>query len=78
MSLRISETAESCSNDSSRSRVSSTTFLSWLTADELRRRTAFGALRRFSVTVLRRRALTGLRPALERRLIAPPEAQDKP
>jgi len=39
-------------------------------------RTAFGALRRFSVTVLRRRVLTGSPPALERRLIAP-SAQDK-
>jgi hypothetical protein len=38
---------------------------------------AFGAWRRFDVAVLRRRALPGSPPALERRLIAFPKAQDK-
>jgi hypothetical protein len=37
----------------------------------------FGALPRFRAAVLRRRVLTGSPPALERRLIASPEAQDK-
>ena len=59
------------------SRVSRATSVSWPAADELRRRTAFGALRRFRATVLRRRVLTGSPPALERRLIAFPSAQDE-
>jgi hypothetical protein len=37
----------------------------------------FGTLRGFGVTVLRRRAVASLLPALERRLIAFPVAQDK-
>jgi hypothetical protein len=57
--------------------VSRATSVSWLAAEGLRRRTAFGASRRFSVTVLRRRVLTGSPPALERRLIAFPKGQDK-
>jgi hypothetical protein len=40
-------------------------------AEELRRTPAFGTSPRLSVTVFRRRVLTGP-PALERRLIAPP------
>ena len=60
-----------CSNASFSSRVSRATFVSWLAAEEeLRRRADSGALRRFTVTAFRRRALTGLPPALERRLIA--------
>ena len=39
---------------------------------EPRRRTAFGAMRRFSVAALRRRVLIGSPPALERRLIGAP------
>ena len=42
---------------------------------EPRRRGAFGALRRFNV--LRRCVLAALPPALSRRLIASPEAQDR-
>jgi hypothetical protein len=41
-------------------------------SDDGRLRVTFGALRCFSVTALRRRALTGWPPALERRLIASP------
>ena len=44
--------------------------------EEARLRFAFDALRRFSV-VLRRCDLADLPPALERRLIALPKAQDK-
>ena len=45
-----------------------------LAIEELRRRTALGAARRFSVTVLRCRALVGSSPPfLERRLIALPQ-----
>jgi hypothetical protein len=43
-------------------------FVSWPAAEERRRRTAFGLLRRFSDAVSRRRALTRSPPALERRL----------
>jgi hypothetical protein len=42
-----------------------------------RLRLVFGALRCFSIAVLRRCDLADLPPALERRLIAFPEAQDK-
>jgi hypothetical protein len=55
--------------------VSRATSVSRVASEELR--TAFGALRRFSVTVLRRRALTGLPPALERPLIGSPKARDE-
>jgi len=41
-----------------------------------RRRLAFGALRCFSIAVLRRCDLADLPPALERRRIALPEAQE--
>ena len=58
-------------NASSRSRVSSATCLCRLAAEELRRRTAFGALPRFSVIAFRR-VLIGSPPALERRLIGSP------
>ena len=51
------------------SRASRATSASRPAADELRRRTVFGAMPRFSVIALRRRALTGSPPALERRLI---------
>jgi hypothetical protein len=65
-----------CSSASSRSRVSRATSVSW-PAGGLRRTAAFGALLRFRAAVLRRRVLTGSPPALERRLIASPETQDK-
>jgi hypothetical protein len=54
--------------------VSRATSASWIGADEDK---ALDALRRFGVTVLRRRVLTGLPPALDRRRIVFPEAQDK-
>src|SRR6516165_10467575 len=76
MTCRTSEVAESCSSASSRSRLNSATFASLPAADELRRRTAFGAFRRPDVTALRRSDLAGP-PALERCLIAFPKAQDK-
>jgi hypothetical protein len=45
--------------------------------EALRLRLAFGAVRRSGVVVLRRCDLADLPPALERRLIALPKAQDK-
>ena len=45
--------------------------------EELQGRTALGKLPRFGATVFRRRVLAGSPPALERRLIALPKAQDK-
>ena len=53
MTLRISEVAVCCSSASSRSRVSRATSFSCLAAEELRRRTVFGPLRRFSVAAPR-------------------------
>jgi len=76
MTCRTSEVAESCSSASSRSRLNSATFASLPAAEELRRRTAFGALRRPDVTALRRSDLASLLLALERRRIAHPKAQD--
>ena len=74
---RISAVAFCCSSASLSSCVRRSS-CSWKTAtEELRPCTDFVALRRFSVTVLRRRVLTGSPPALERRLIAFPKAQDK-
>jgi hypothetical protein len=69
MILRTSDVAENCSNASSRSRVRRASSVSWPTDS--------GALRRFGVTALWRCDLAGLPPALERRLIAFPKAQDK-
>ena len=48
-----------------------------LVLEGLRRALTFGALARFSDAAFRRRALIGLPPALERRRIASPKAQDK-
>ena len=56
--------------------VSRVIFVSRSPAGEPRLREAFDALRRFSVTSLGRRVLTGLPPALERRLTASPSALD--
>ena len=67
MMRRISAVAICLANASSRSRVSSAIFLSL--PDEGRLSVTFFALRRFGVTVLRRRALAGSRPGLERLLI---------
>ena len=75
MTCSTSDVAASCSSASSRSRVSRATFVSLPGARELRRRAAFGALRRFNV--LGRCAFAALPPVLSRRLIASPEAQDK-
>ena len=72
MTRSTSDVAVFCSNASFSSRVSRATFVYWWAAKELRRRTAFGALRCFGGAALSRRALTGSRPALERRLIASP------
>ena len=77
MMRNTSAEAFSRSSASSRSRLNSATFASLPATEELRRRTAFGALRRFSVVVLRRCDSVDLPPALERRLIAFPKAQDK-
>jgi hypothetical protein len=63
--------AACCSSASSRSRVSRATSVCWPTLEGPLRRTAFGAVRRFTVAAFRRRVLTGSPPALERRLIAP-------
>ena len=49
----------------------------WPEVEGFRGRTASGNLRRLNATVFRRRVLAGLPPALERRLIAFPKAQDK-
>ena len=75
MTLSTSAVATCCSCASFSSRASRATSVSGPV--ELRDRTAIGALRRFGVIVLRRCDLVDLPPALERRLIAFPEAQDK-
>ena len=78
MILRTSAVAVRCSSASCSSRVSRATSVSGLAAEEPLWRGVFGVLRRFSVTVLRRLVLAASPPpALERRLIASPEAQDK-
>jgi hypothetical protein len=69
--------AVSRSSASSRSRISRATTVSWPAMEAPRLRMAFGALRRFGVDCLRRRAYRGLLIALERRLIAFLKAQDK-
>src|SRR5262249_23359030 len=69
--------AASRSSASSRSRVSRATSVSSLGTKEPRAPTDSGALRRFGVTALWRCDLADLPPALERRLIAFPKAQDK-
>jgi hypothetical protein len=74
---RISDVAVCCCLASLNSRVSRAMFVSLPTADELRRRTSFGAAPVLRATFLRRRALTGSPPALGRRLIASPYARDK-
>jgi hypothetical protein len=69
MTRNTSAVAFSRSNASSRSRVRRASSVSWPTDS--------GALRRFGDTALWRCDLAGLPPALERRLIAFPKAQDK-
>src|SRR5215472_12014551 len=75
MILRTCAVALCCSSASSRSRVRRATCVSRSGAGAPRPG-AFGTLRGFGVTVLRRRVLGGSRPALERRLIASLKAQD--
>src|SRR5262245_29516484 len=75
ITLRTSTVAACCSSASSCSRVRRATFVSLPVERERRPRPAFGALRR--VNVLRRCVLAALPPALSRRRIASPEAQDK-
>src|SRR5215469_13870249 len=65
---KTTEVAVSRSNASSRSRVRRASSVSWPTDS--------GALRRFGVTALCRRALASLLLALERRRMAYPKAQD--
>ena len=74
MTLRISAVAVCCSSASSRSRVSRATSVSRPTPNELRRRTVFGLLRRFSAFALRRRGFIGSPSPLERRFTASPWA----
>ena len=62
-----SEVAACCSSASFSSRISRATSASWSAAAELRRRADLGSLRRFAVTALRSRVLTGLPPAHARR-----------
>jgi hypothetical protein len=77
MMRSTSAVAFCCSNASSRSRLSSAIFVLVLALEGLRRPLTFGALGRSSVAALRRRVLIGLPPALKRRRIASPMAQDK-
>jgi hypothetical protein len=72
ITLSTSEMAESCSDAAFSSPVSRATDVSWPAAEERRRRTAFSALRRFSVTGLLRGPLAGLPPDLDRRFISVP------
>src|SRR6516164_1010523 len=74
---RTSLIAVFSSSASSSSRLSRATTVSWPATETPRLRIAFGALRCFSLVVLRRCNLADLPPALERRLIAFPKAQDK-
>jgi hypothetical protein len=72
MTRSTSEVASSRASDSCSPRVSRSTGVSGWVTEELRLwRTAF------TVFALRLRALANLPPALERRLIAFPKAQDK-
>src|SRR5215470_6314495 len=71
MIFKTSAAAFCCSSASSRSRASCANLVSWVSAEEPRRRTVV-ALRRFGIA-LRLRALVGLLLALERRRIAHPK-----
>jgi hypothetical protein len=74
MTCSTSDVRVCCCNASFSSRMNRAIFASWSTAEELQRRTAFGALPGRGVTVLPRRVLTGLLRALERGRIASPQA----
>jgi len=71
-----SEVALCCSSASSRSRLSSATCSLTPAAGDRRWRVDFGAVRSFGVAAFRRRDLTDAEPALERRRIGHPKAQD--
>jgi hypothetical protein len=73
--FKTSDVAVCCSSASSRSRMSSAIVSVVSTTEELRRRATFAELRRFNI--LWRRVFVAL-PALSRRLITAPEAQDEP
>ena len=77
MTLKTSAVAVSCCRDSFSSFVSRATFVSSRAADALRERTAFGAMRLLRTAVFRRCALVGSPPALDRRRMCRPSAQDK-
>ena len=71
MTRSTSALAACSSRASVSSPVSRVTSISYRTAGDLRWRPTVDALRRFRIAVLRRRALAGSRPSLERLLIAP-------
>src|SRR6516162_10946220 len=78
MIFRISAVAACCSKASFNSRLRRATFFSSLAEEKLFRCGVFDTLRRLGGDGLRRRFLgASSPPALERRLIASPEAQDK-
>jgi hypothetical protein len=76
MTCSTSAVAFCCSSASSRSRLNSATFLFRSAADDSRWCATFGAVRRFGVAAFWRRDLTDAEPALERRRMAHPKAQD--
>src|SRR6516225_5635672 len=78
MTCSTLEVAACSSSASCSSRVRRATSASWpAIIEELRAPTDSGALHRFGVTALWRCGLARSPPALERRLIAFPKAQDK-
>ena len=77
MMLRTSAVAFSCCRASFSSLVSRATFVSRPGAKERRGRAAFDATRVLRATVLRRGALAGSPPALDRRRIAAPRLRTR-
>src|SRR6516164_2117297 len=77
MRRNTSAVAFSRSSASSRSRVSRATLVSSQAPDELRERTVFGAMRLLRAAAFGACALGDLPPALDRRRICRPSAQDK-
>jgi len=75
MRRKTSEVAASRSNASSRSWRRRVNSLSWPTAEELPRCNG-GAVPRFGIAALRRRALACLPLPLERRVMAPPQGSE--
>src|SRR6516225_8767247 len=76
MTLSTSAVAHCRCNDSFSSRVRCATFVSWLVED-LRGRPAFDAMRLLRAAAFRPCALGDLPPALDRRRMCRPSAQDK-